>query len=233
MKLKRFLSSEHLKNIASAAMLSDHAGVLLFPQISILRAVGRISMPLFAFLIAEGCRHTRSKEKYFLRLFALGAACQIIYIIFSGGFDNYFNILLTYAAAVGSIIIFERIVERHRLSGQKKYASLLITVSAIVIIVAGIFSVFDFSYGLWAVAMIYAAYFFRIENLRFAAFSLFLILYCIYCTLTGFPIQFFSLLSLPLIVLYNGEKGNMIPSWFWYLFYPVHLGILWLIKTLI
>lgn len=233
MKQKPFLSSEHLKIIASATMLADHTGVLLFPQTQILRAVGRISMPIFAYLIAEGCRHTKSKEKYFIRLFALGAACQLIYIIFSGGFDNYLNILLTYAAAVGSIIAFERTAERLRISGIKNRFSSLISAFAVAIITACVFSAFDFSYGLWAAAMIYAAYFFDTDYLRLAAFSLFLILYCIYCTLLGYPIQFFSLLSLLLILLYNGEKGDNIPSWFWYLFYPGHIGILWLIKTFI
>lgn len=233
MKFKRPLSSESIKIIASATMLIDHSGALLFPQVAILRAIGRISMPLFAFLIAEGCRHTKSKEKYFSRLFILGSVCQLIYIIFSRAADNYINILLTYAATVGSIMLFERAAERLCLSGQDKSSSVLIAALVVIIIISGVFSVFDFSYGLWAAAMIYAAYFLKDENVRFAVFSLFLLLYCLYSTFIGYPIQLFAMFSLPLILMYNGKRGNTIPSWFWYLFYPGHLGVLWLLQKLI
>ena len=55
-----------LKMIATVAMLIDHIGAVLFPQIEILRIIGRIAFPIFAYMIAEGCVHTKSKKKYFL-----------------------------------------------------------------------------------------------------------------------------------------------------------------------
>lgn len=64
------LTSFHLKMIALTCMIIDHIGatVLDGPSFSILRWIGRIAFPLYAFMIAEGCRHTKSREKYLLRL---------------------------------------------------------------------------------------------------------------------------------------------------------------------
>ena len=48
------MSSFLLKIIAAVTMLIDHAGLMLFPQATWMRAVGRLAFPLFAFCIAEG-----------------------------------------------------------------------------------------------------------------------------------------------------------------------------------
>ena len=47
----RFLSGNVLKIIAAISMFLDHAGLLLFPTVAFFRIVGRVSMPIFAFLI--------------------------------------------------------------------------------------------------------------------------------------------------------------------------------------
>ena len=57
------LSGNALKIIGAITMLIDHMGVVLFPGIAILRIIGRISFPIFAFMIAEGCRYTKNKLK--------------------------------------------------------------------------------------------------------------------------------------------------------------------------
>ena len=63
---KGILTGNHLKLIAAFAMLLDHVGILLFPQIRLLRILGRLAYPIFAFMIAEGCRYTKNKLRYFL-----------------------------------------------------------------------------------------------------------------------------------------------------------------------
>ena len=62
-------------------MLIDHTGYILFPSLSILRIIGRLSFPIYAFCIAEGFRYTKDKKKYFLRVFLLGLLCQIVFFI--------------------------------------------------------------------------------------------------------------------------------------------------------
>ena len=56
----KMFTSESLKIVALICMLIDHAGATLFPQCDILRSIGRVSFPLYAFLLAQGCKHTHS-----------------------------------------------------------------------------------------------------------------------------------------------------------------------------
>ena len=74
-----FLNGNHLKLIAAFTMLLDHAGILLFPRVQLFRILGRLAYPIYAYMIAEGCRYTKNKLRYFLMVFGLGAACQIVY----------------------------------------------------------------------------------------------------------------------------------------------------------
>lgn len=43
------MNKNHIKILAALFMLIDHAGLILFPEIIILRYIGRLSFPLFAF----------------------------------------------------------------------------------------------------------------------------------------------------------------------------------------
>ena len=54
------LTGNQLKLIALITMTIDHVGMMLLPQLRILRAIGRIAFPIFAYMIAEGCRYTHS-----------------------------------------------------------------------------------------------------------------------------------------------------------------------------
>ena len=73
------LSGNALKIIAAISMVIDHTGVIFFPDVLIFRIIGRLGLPIFAFMIAEGCRYTKNKLKYFLSLLILGTACQLVY----------------------------------------------------------------------------------------------------------------------------------------------------------
>ena len=77
------LSGNTLKIIAAVSMLLDHIGYLFFPQMIIFRILGRIAFPIFAFMVAEGCRYTRSKFRYFATMFTLAFAIQLVYYFYS------------------------------------------------------------------------------------------------------------------------------------------------------
>jgi len=57
-----------LKLLAMLAMTADHIGAVFFPEIPLLRWIGRLAMPVLCFFIGEGLRHTRSPRRYLLRL---------------------------------------------------------------------------------------------------------------------------------------------------------------------
>ena len=59
--LKQGLSGTAIKIIALLSMTIDHFGVIFFPKVELFRILGRIAMPIFAYMIAEGCRYTKTK----------------------------------------------------------------------------------------------------------------------------------------------------------------------------
>ena len=62
------LNGTMLKWIAIVTMVIDHVGAILFPQNEILRIIGRLAFPIFAFLLVEGYVHTGNVKKYMGRL---------------------------------------------------------------------------------------------------------------------------------------------------------------------
>ncbi|MBD2462864.1 TraX family protein [Oscillatoria sp. FACHB-1407] len=78
--MQRSLTNYHIKLIAAATMLIDHIGVVFFPQEYLFRAIGRISFPLFAWLLVQGEAHTRNVWAYALRLLILALLSQPIYM---------------------------------------------------------------------------------------------------------------------------------------------------------
>ena len=69
-------TGNQLKLIALISMTCDHVGLQLLPDVLILRIIGRLALPIFAYMIAEGCRYTRNRKRYLLRMAGLAALCQ-------------------------------------------------------------------------------------------------------------------------------------------------------------
>ena len=125
---ERPLSAFHLKCIALVTMLIDHAAAALnifpLPLSSLFRSIGRIAFPIYAFLIAEGCRHTRSREKYLLRLglfaliseipFDLAFYPQLRTGILWRDFLHITNVFYTMFFAVACIHIWETLRRQSR-----------------------------------------------------------------------------------------------------------------------
>lgn len=73
-----------LKMVAMIAMLCDHAGKMLFPQYPVMRVIGRIAFPIYAYCIAVGCVYTRSPLNYLKRIVLLALISQPIYAVSMG-----------------------------------------------------------------------------------------------------------------------------------------------------
>ena len=131
LKSARVINMNALKFLAAAFMLVYHIGYLLFPQVVFLRIVGRISMPLFAFALSEGCRYTKNKTKHFLLLFALAVLCQTVYFFFDDG-NLYLSILVTFSLSVLTIYALQFFKQRlfdKKADGLDKFLSFILLLS--------------------------------------------------------------------------------------------------------
>ena len=88
------MTSFGLRVAAVITMLVDHVGVCVLACTpyqtlgTVMRSIGRMSFPLFAFLVVTGCAHTRSRRRYFGRMMALAVLSQLPYAIFTGLFSH-------------------------------------------------------------------------------------------------------------------------------------------------
>ena len=104
-KFPGFTGNE-LKLIALISMTCDHVGLQLLPDVQLLRILGRLAFPIFAYMIAEGCRYTRNRKKYLLRMVSLAALCQVVYFFAMGSL--YQCILVTFSLSIGLIYAMDR-----------------------------------------------------------------------------------------------------------------------------
>lgn len=219
---RRGLTSAGLKYLACLFMLADHAGSILLPEVGFLRCVGRLAFPIFAFMIANGYRHTSDPEKYLLRLVIFAALFQWPYsFIMENGF---LNILFTLAAGLAAIRISD-ILDKRIANSTEAYACGIAVAAAFALLAW----LMDMEYGWYGVLMIYTAWlFFDNRRLLTVAWALLTGAY----VFSGIPDrQLFALAALIFIFLYNGEKGRG-SKWFFYIFYVAHIILLYLLRVI-
>lgn len=204
-----------LKMIAIVSMLIDHIGAALFPHITILRVLGRIAFPIFAYTIVEGFVHTHDLKKYMIRLGIFALLSEIPFdLTFSGkiiefGHQNVFFTLLLGVAMLALYVRGRNVTEQ----------------LSIVVVAMFLSKLLNVDYQATGILMIFLFYYLREKKLEklFAVGILIL--------LVSGKIQLFSLLAFIPIALYNGERGPKMKAFF-YAFYPVHLLALYLIRFL-
>lgn len=218
------LSGNHLKLIAASSMLLDHMGVVLFPGALWLRILGRLAYPIFAFMIAEGCRYTRHKLRYFLMVLGLGLGCQSVYYLFSG--DTYLNILLTFSVSILLIYLLGWIVDRAGEGGWWRSATGPLLFLGAVAAVWVLCQKLTIDYGFWGILVpVWVSLPLKEgETEKYRICFLGVGLLCLALSYGG--IQWYGLLALPLLLLYSGKRGKRNMKYFFYIFYPVHLALL-------
>ena len=235
-KLKFGLTNNQLKIIAMVSMLLDHVGLLFFPEEPIFRILGRIAFPIFAYMIAEGCRYTKNRAKYLGMIAGMGIVFQLVYLVAMQSL--YQGILITFSLSIITIYSIDEIFKAKKLWGRLAAIGALLLVVAFVVILPILLAGtdFDIDYGVWGILLPVIVYFMPSRPWKVGGASLLLLARAIYY---GFfatllvPLQWWSLLSLPLLFLYNGERGRAKMKYVFYIFYPAHLVILYGIAMLI
>ncbi len=221
------LNGNQLKMIALITMTLDHVGLVLMHDFIPFRIIGRLSFPIFAFMIAQGCRYTRHKLKYFLQIFLLGILCQTVFYMTSKSL--YQGIRITFSLSILMIYAVQWAKK------QDKRPAYLVPAAAIVLIFLlceGLPLVlstdFYVDYGFAGALLPVLVYLpeGRKQQLFFAGLGLLAV--CI--TMGGY--QWYSLFALLLLFFYNGEKGKSSIKYGFYIYYPVHLAVIYVLAEL-
>jgi len=238
-----YLSAFELKILACVFMLIDHVGLVFFPQYEWMRIVGRLSYPLFAFFIAEGCRYTKNKLRRFLSVFVLGVICELVFVVVQGQYLG--NILLTFSISI--LLIYLLQYAKKKYLENTKNGVLLFALFAVSIVLTFVFCRYvGVEYGFFGVMTpVFVTLFDDVSQdnkesfrkprkrlLSYVVFAVSLLMMSVYNPQLG-SIQLWCLLSIPLVLLYNGEKGRYSFKYGFYIFYPLHIAVIQGIAMLI
>ncbi len=216
------LTSNQLKIIAMITMTCDHVGLQLLPQFPILRIIGRLALPIYAYMIAEGCRYTRDRKKYFLRLFGLGAVCQVVYFIAMRSL--YQCILITFSMSVLVIFTCDRVKTKGNLSKFAVIVTAILSVRFFCDVLPALLPYTDFStdYGTCGVFLPILVWLGKNKKQKLLLLTIGLIL----LALDYGGAQWFGLAAIPLLALYNGKRGTANIGKLFYFYYPIHLVVI-------
>lgn len=241
---KRGLSQERLKRIACICMLLDHIGAIILADCirqatgagkdllqdiyEMLRLIGRPAFPIFCFLLVEGHVHTRNPKRYALRLLMVAVLSEFPYDLALYGGINWQHQSVMVTLLLGLAL----------LEVMKKCAKLPLRLLAILAF-AVLASLLQADYS--ANGILTIALFALTRGLPYAAALQFFGLWCIFSPhhlmmlnwVGGFSVtvQELAVLAVVPIALYDGRKATKSKAvqWSFYLFYPVHLFLLFLI----
>lgn len=242
--IHRGISQSTLKLAAMAAMLFDHAawvfiephireaGLPVFPQIVTAAAfgeapglyvlsylfhfIGRCAMPLFLFLLSEGITHTGDIRKYAGRLLLFAFLSEI-------PFDLAFYRTVYYPRAQNVFFtLFLSLCAMYAIRRLHKKMYFALPIAALCMTAAWALRC-DYSYRGVLMACV-------MEILRAKKTAA----YCGGCAAISVfrPTELPSLLAAPLVYFYNGKRGLRL-QYVFYLFYPVHLILLYFVSRLV
>ena len=228
------LSGNVLKVLAAISMVIDHVGVMIFPQNELLRIIGRLAFPIFSYMICEGCKYTRNRLSYLLKILILGIVTTIISSIADG--ELYFNTLITFSCSISLIFL----LTKSRESKNKIRSSLLrLSFLAMAVLFYWFTEKFTVDYGFcgimlpvfpWVAEAIFSA-----KKRKLLVFSPSFWAFGIGLALLSLDVgwvQPYCLLSLLLLAFYNGERGFKLPKYSFHVFYPAHIAVIYAISML-
>ncbi len=243
-KLRIETSSMSLHILAMVFMLCDHLWGTIVPGNDWLTCVGRISFPIFAFLIVEGYFHTRNLRKYAGRLLLFAILSEIPFNLAMGSslfYPIHQNVLWSFLISLGLIHWNEKAKATQKLWCRIVTGILTVLLGYLI----GLVTMVDFYHA--GVLTVLVFYFFRQRKWWCYAGQLLCLWYINMEMLGGYGYELqlfgetfflvrqgFALLALIPIWLYRGRQGyhSMLLQYAYYAFYPLHLLLLGLIKIL-
>ncbi len=201
-----------LKCFAMLCMLIDHTGAILFPQYMQLRIVGRLAFPIYCFLLVEGAMHTKDIRKYERRLFIFALFSELPFdLAFYRSVDfRHQNVFFTLFLGLIIVDLYQNCKNRW----------IVCALSFLGLVLAEFLRTDYGAGGIIIIICFYCLYqYFFIRQVAFAVINL---------ALFGITIQAYAGFATIPLLLYNGKKGVSM-KYFFYIFYPAHLLILYII----
>lgn len=244
---KLTVPQEGLKLIASITMLIDHIGAVLVyslylsawnagnyalsNQMAVLyepmRIIGRIAFPIYCFLLVEGFHHTRDMKKYVTRLAIGMVLSEIPFDLALSGHIDWTSSSVMVTLLLGCLMI---------LCMQKAKGFWKAAVILPFFLLAELLRTDYAGNGIALIAMLALTKGLPREKLLRTIGFVFLLWFGpdVQLGLIAVPMELFGLVGLIPMFLYDGRKltRNKWIQWGFYLFYPVHLLILWLLEIL-
>lgn len=235
MKKIAFLSGNMMKLLAAVLMTVDHVGLMLFPKDIMFRIIGRLSFPIFAFMISEGAKYTKDKLRYFLTMASFALVFQVVFYYFSGG-STEMCIFVTFSLSLPIIFSLQFFKQALFINDKKEAIMWLWLCGLMTVLTYLLTKVVSVDYGfLGIMCPVFAnilntkdtqapAVIKKLDVLPLRVLTFALCLFVLSAKYEG--IQYYSLLALPILLLYSEKKGKFNMKYFFYLFYPIHLVII-------
>lgn len=213
------LSGSALKVIAMISMVIDHIALYLMEYGTVLyetmRCIGRIAFPVFAFLIAEGFIHTKSRYRYFFTLLGFAVISEIPWYLLNGA-DGTHNVMFTLALGVATLMVLENLLQRSMVLG------FLWTFG-----MAGLTSWLGVDYEWRGILVIVISYLYN-TYAHFFPYSRGMQFFCTFVFMMQYGV-IGVVMACMIIYLYDGTRGfvqGSIAKYGFYAFYPIHLFFL-------
>lgn len=204
-------------------MTIDHTGAILYEEYIILRIIGRLSFPIFCYLLVLGVESTRNWKNYFTRLFIFAIISQIPYFLVFG-FKPFEQLNIFFTLSFGVLFLYFY---------NKNILLALLSVVASVIL--------NVDYSLYGIAMMGCIFVLK-KDVKKGVVALILLNILFYIHNIAQYTQMFSLFAIPIILLHqNGPlKIERMVNWTtfysslrkyaFYAYYPLHLALFFLVK---
>jgi len=241
------MSGLALKIIAIISMTLDHASKLLFDNNSVLIFIGRIAFPIFSYMLVQGYINTKNDKKrlgkYIIRLLIFALISEIPYrLCFNNSNLIGGNVLFELLFGIFALMLYDYLSKDYKLLG-------LVSIFSFALLSFGL----NLDWGFWGILIIFAFYFYEKSNkkviLEVSLTSICLLMTCFYIITSVKSYDFASIInslkteyatlgiifSIPIILSYNKKRGfsSKFLQLFFYAYYPLHLIILYLLKTLL
>lgn len=256
------MTSTTLKIFALILMLIDHIAQFIPGIPIWLHWIGRLSAPLFIYTMVWGLHYTHDRKKYLKRIYFFGCGMAVIDLILNNIIKNPYspitNNIFVMFFLIGVIVSIKEYKKENPIKGKKIMVKFIIfqllstiicvlgmifvPLNSSIMLISALFPNLIFCEGsfIFVLLGVLLYYFKDTKIITVKAYGIFCIAYFLISLSCGRNLnhllfvdyQWMMIASLPLMLCYNGKKGQGL-KYLFYFFYPIHIVILYLIGNFI